>query len=182
MSLALVCAAEGCGESVPIAPTGVFPRRVQAKWCSVRCRRKAARRSAYAANPQRFLARSRAYQAAHPGVVVQARRQRKSRDPEAYRLQMRRHLLSFKYGLTEADFDRMLSAQGGVCAICQQPERTTKRNGLPAPLSVDHDHVTGAVRGLLCRRCNGALGWVEKQGWLEAALGYLAQHKLSEVA
>lgn len=48
----------------------------------------------------------------------------------------------------------MLEAQGGVCAICKGPE--TKPNA--KYLAVDHDHATGAVRGLLCNNCNRAIG------------------------
>jgi hypothetical protein len=56
------------------------------------------------------------------------------------------------YGITIADYDRILSRQHGLCAICgeQRPEERT--------LHVDHDHATGTVRGLLCFRCNNALG------------------------
>jgi hypothetical protein len=57
-----------------------------------------------------------------------------------------------KYGMTLADYERMFEAQGGVCAICGEarPEERT--------LHVDHDHATGVIRGLLCFRCNNALG------------------------
>lgn len=60
----------------------------------------------------------------------------------------RRHVLE-TYGLSETDLARLLEYQGKVCAICQG-ER-------PYELNVDHDHETGHVRGLLCRRCNKVL-------------------------
>jgi hypothetical protein len=60
----------------------------------------------------------------------------------------RRDHLQRTYGLTEADVAAMLEEQGGVCAICRGAE----------PAHVDHDHATGAVRGMLCFRCNAALG------------------------
>ncbi|MFD4933962.1 endonuclease VII domain-containing protein [Streptomyces virginiae] len=53
-----------------------------------------------------------------------------------------------KYGITEAERDEMIAAQGGVCVICRD-----------APAEhVDHDHQTGKVRGVLCFSCNAALG------------------------
>lgn len=57
------------------------------------------------------------------------------------------------YGITPEDFQAMLEKQGGVCAICAEPP--------PADtlLHVDHDHDTGAVRGLLCRGCNSGIGF-----------------------
>jgi hypothetical protein len=55
-----------------------------------------------------------------------------------------------KYGITAADYDRMLAAQGGVCAICGRPPKTRR-------LNVDHDHNTGRIRGILCWRCNKGL-------------------------
>jgi hypothetical protein len=58
------------------------------------------------------------------------------------------------YGLTKADFRAFMVKQGGACAICEKPERSS-RKGI---LSVDHDHDTGRVRGLLCHACNVGLG------------------------
>jgi len=51
----------------------------------------------------------------------------------------------------------MFKKQNGVCAICKQPE-TRKRHNKVDNLSVDHDHSTGKIRGLLCYRCNLLIG------------------------
>ncbi len=73
-----------------------------------------------------------------------------------------------KFGLTGADFNRMLAEQGGVCAICRNVCKTGKR------LAVDHDHATGRVRGLLCANCNTGLGkFGDSLLTLEAACAYL---------
>jgi hypothetical protein len=69
-------------------------------------------------------------------------------------------------GVTIADYDRMLEAQHGVCAICGNPPKTRR-------LDVDHDHKTGRVRGLLCHRCNRTLASWITDDWLRKALGYL---------
>lgn len=53
-----------------------------------------------------------------------------------------------KYGLTEADLQRILADQMGVCPICVAAR----------PEHVDHDHETGRVRAVLCFNCNAALG------------------------
>lgn len=56
-----------------------------------------------------------------------------------------------KYGVTPAAYAELLIAQGGGCAICGSPP---PRLGRFKHLSVDHDHETGRVRGLLCQNCN----------------------------
>lgn len=74
------------------------------------------------------------------------------------------------YGLTHNDYLVMLHEQGGVCAICKQP---------PAPnthLAVDHDHSSGDIRGLLCRKCNLELGWYELNR--RAVMAYLRRYKV----
>jgi hypothetical protein len=70
-----------------------------------------------------------------------------------------------KYSITAKDYGRMLQAQDGVCKICKQPPSPDKR------LAVDHDHLTGKVRGLLCSHCNGMVGWFEMH--LEEAFAYI---------
>lgn len=67
-----------------------------------------------------------------------------------------------KYGLNEATYREMLKKQGGGCAICGSKGEATKVTvDHEFLLHIDHCHTTGAVRGLLCRKCNTALGWLE---------------------
>lgn len=61
------------------------------------------------------------------------------------------HNLRVRYGITHAEYEAMLSSQGGACAICRGG--TSKRY-----FAVDHNHRTGEVRGLLCGTCNTTLG------------------------
>jgi len=58
------------------------------------------------------------------------------------------------YGLQRGQYETLYEAQGGRCYICQRATGKTRR------LSVDHDHKTGYVRGLLCRPCNSMLGHI----------------------
>ena len=71
--------------------------------------------------------------------------------PDRKRADRNGHLLR-KFGITIDDYECMLDEQGGGCAICGDPP---PENG---SLHVDHDHVTGEVRGLLCIKCNNAIG------------------------
>lgn len=77
--------------------------------------------------------------------------------------------LKSKYGITLADYNKMLWSQGGKCAICCVAEPTSSD-----PLHVDHCHATNKVRGLLCRSCNISLGnFRDDPAILEAAAAYL---------
>ncbi len=58
------------------------------------------------------------------------------------------------YGLTLEQYEALYEAQGGSCYICRRAKGVSKR------LAVDHDHKTGYVRGLLCAKCNGYLGYI----------------------
>lgn len=81
------------------------------------------------------------------------------------------------YNLTEEQYDQMLAAQGGVCAICKNPETALdSRTGEPRRLAVDHCHTSGRVRGLLCMTCNRMLGASKDDpAVLKAAAAYLAE-------
>ena len=62
--------------------------------------------------------------------------------------------IKYRHGLTWAVYQQMVKKQNGVCAICGKQDSSGRR------LSIDHDHVTGKVRGLLCLKCNRALGLI----------------------
>jgi hypothetical protein len=81
-----------------------------------------------------------------------------------------------KYKITPEQYDWMFKAQNGVCAICGKPETLT-RNGKLVHLSVDHCHVTGKVRGLLCSEHNKMLGHAEDSvEVLAKAISYLTRY------
>lgn len=67
--------------------------------------------------------------------------------------------LKNKYGMAVADYDRLLAAQGGGCAVCETPLVRGNPNADNAP-HVDHCHATSKVRGILCRLCNLAVGYL----------------------
>jgi len=83
-----------------------------------------------------------------------------------YDCQRERWLLK-KYGLTTDAFTAMLDSQGGVCAICGKPQDERSWH-------VDHDHATGAVRGILCAPCNLGLGhFADDLEVMRGAIAYL---------
>lgn len=83
-----------------------------------------------------------------------------------------------KAGLTIDDYERLHEHQKGLCAVCERPERTVDpRNGRLRLLAVDHNHMTGRVRELLCRQCNTALGLLgEDSSRILAMFDYVIKH------
>lgn len=79
-------------------------------------------------------------------------------DKERYLFNRKNNLKKF-FGLSLSDYEELLSAQSGLCAICGG-EETVKHHstGVVPPLVVDHDRDTGQVRGLLCTKCNKGIG------------------------
>ena len=101
--------------------------------------RNAASRTYYEKHKERLKAKARKYHAEH-------------KTPKRQQAAWLRGLKS-RFGINEADYMLMYTEQRGRCAICGKTEK--KR------LAVDHDHVTGEIRGLLCGSCNTKLGFYE---------------------
>jgi hypothetical protein len=84
---------------------------------------------------------------------------------------IRKHRLKKHYGMTEADYEALLAWQHGCCALCGDPPGKKR-------LAIDHDHVTGKVRSLLCRGCNTALGgFKDDPALIRQAANYIEQHR-----
>ena len=80
-----------------------------------------------------------------------------------------------KYGLVPELYTYLLKKQNGVCAICKQPETRITKGSL-CRLSVDHNHKTGTIRGLLCTKCNSAIGYLQDDlSIAKTLLSYLTQ-------
>ncbi len=73
------------------------------------------------------------------------------------RIRYTRNLALKKYGISTEEYNILYELQDGLCAICMKPE-TQERNGNKCKLSVDHDHASGEIRGLLCSKCNLGIG------------------------
>ena len=77
---------------------------------------------------------------------------------KAHPRKLKNHNLKKLYGITIEDYEKLFEQQKGVCAICEKVETKICTQGIIQSLSVDHDHSTGMIRGLLCDKCNHAIG------------------------
>lgn len=144
----------------------------------------------YGANREREIARSIAYQEAKKEKKMaydKAYRDSHKKERMAYRkawgernkekcrrdkkVHSRKYHLKRKYGIDLEEYERMFKAQSGKCLICNKRERKKM-------LSVDHDHKTAKVRGLLCHKCNTAIGLLHDDvGMLLSAVKYLREYE-----
>jgi hypothetical protein len=87
-----------------------------------------------------------------------------------------------RYGLTEEEFKTMFDKQGGACALCGGLFVITARpDVMGIPPTIDHDHKTGEVRGLLCANCNKGLGFFfDDITLLSKAIAYLQKLKVKQ--
>ena len=97
------------------------------------------------------------------------------------RKQTKGYQLKYKFGITIEEYDLLLEAQGGTCALCDglnniRKKSTYSGNPVAMALSVDHNHKTGKVRGLLCNGCNTSLGkFRDDPVLLKKAIKYLEE-------
>ena len=83
------------------------------------------------------------------------------------------------YGISTEDYEVIYNKQNGTCKICRDKRDRLKKNGQVFSLSIDHDHNTGRVRGILCNKCNLGLGnFQDKVTYLLRAVCYLLKGRL----
>ena len=149
----------------PCKKCGGTERYMSGKHNCVACSKKNSQRRHKLGEPQRW--------AKENAERVNAANRRKYKDltQEEKRVRNRKQQLSL-YGLTLDDYSAMLVEQSGVCAICGKEEAVSSKG----VLSVDHDHKSGKVRGLLCDTCNRGLGhFFDNTELLTKAVLYLEQ-------
>jgi hypothetical protein len=102
----------------------------------------------------------------------------RQRNPEKYDALKKKEnaaLAYRRYGLSKDEYDSKLAAQKNLCAVCGKAQENNRGKD---SLCVDHDHVTGKVRDLLCVKCNSGIGMFDDSvELLTAALAYLVRHK-----
>lgn len=128
----------------------------------------------YQKNRERILAQKKQEYEENKDAKRQYINERYHTDPEVRKSFWARNLRR-KFGITVEQYEEMLEAQEGGCAICGTTDCQAKTG--KSRLAVDHDHDTGKVRGLLCNHCNAGLGaFRDNTTLLEKAIKYLEEH------
>lgn len=150
MTEARVC--KKCGIEKPLTEEFFRPHRHASgfRWACRECEQKA-QATRYAENPEKYCAVSREYGRTHRKERSEARKTHRVLNPE----QHKNSVLKRTYGISLAEYQALFVAQNGVCGIC----KTETVGSRGRKLHVDHCHVTGRVRGLLCGKCNSILGF-----------------------
>lgn len=87
----------------------------------------------------------------------------------------------YRYGIEASAYRELFEQQNGVCAACSEPELPRRKTVQQVRLSIDHDHATGKIRGLLCSNCNTALGLLQESAErIEMLAVYLKKHTQTE--
>ncbi len=105
-----------------------------------------------------ILKRCKAVYSENKEAIKAQRKQYRDNNPE----KMRDARYKADFNISLAEYNEMVAQQSNKCAICEQYETTFNRVGSVMKLAVDHNHTTGVVRGLLCKRCNITIGTVEE--------------------
>lgn len=160
-----------CGVDKPLTEYHAHTRLQYQPRCK-QCRAEY-QRAYYASNVDKFIA----YKARVRGETIAERSARiqKRRDeaPLKRRLVKRKVYIRNTFGITLKDYDSMLAAQDGKCAICG----TTKPGRNSPYFHIDHCHTTNVVRGLLCNGCNLGLGhFKDSPDRLSSAITYLMRY------
>ena len=130
-------------------------------------------RARYKADPEGEQAKLQAWRAANPEKVAAWRANNA--------VNKRWNVVKHRYGLTRESWTAIYEGQRGLCAICEipMPPRPMKQAEIQPGTSlahIDHDHVTGKVRGLLCFSCNRGIGSLgDDPARLRRALDYLTR-------
>lgn len=91
---------------------------------------------------------------------IYKRERRANLNPDYDPQKVRGQNLKRNYGISHKEYEEMWEKQEGLCKICNSPE-TVKLKGVVKLLAVDHCHVSGKIRGLLCNNCNRAIGMLK---------------------
>ena len=121
----------------------------------------------YQKHKEEILLKRKQYYAANKEKIRACEKERRRKNPRYVKASN----VKAKYGITLEEYETRLQAQNGLCKICQQSIPLGKDSHL------DHNHLTGHLRGFLCEDCNKGLGrFKDNQELLRNAIIYLSEY------
>lgn len=165
-----------CQTSKPLDAFGHDTTRANKRRCWCRACESAYAHARYIRNKAAHMAQTNAWRRANPAKVAAATARARRANPAKTRATNRKSWLRIAYGVTPEWWDAKHAEQNGCCAACGvRPE--APRGRARSPLVVDHDHLTGQARELLCYNCNFLLGRLENDALrVNALMSYLKRH------
>lgn len=158
----------GCGETKSITCFA----KASGRYDGVQGHCKLCTKSYRVRNNERLRRKNIEYKIANKDKIKLKRPQYRAKNVDLIKKQTKVQKLRWRYKISYETYQLMLGMQDGCCAICNEQHRFDK------PLHVDHDHNTGAVRGLLCRRCNQGIGFLRDDSeTLQTATNYLKDYE-----
>lgn len=122
-------------------------------WQRIQSKTKEYQRAYYSQNREFNLRRAKSYRDAHKVLLNEKRKIYYENHKDIYRdWELRKH-----YNITIKEVDQLLDIQNHKCAICKMVLLEKYPNGRRG-YRIDHDHITGNIRGILCQKCNAGLG------------------------
>lgn len=127
----------------------------------------------YRNNTQKAIAQAARWKRKNPDRTAKAEKRYQLKNY----MKIREKRLKKKYGIDFAVYDKIMDAQRDACAVC------ARQFGYGNPPQVDHCHATGAVRGILCNKCNKGLGMFDDSvRVLNSAIAYILQYSRAPTA
>lgn len=149
-----------CKETVPLSNFHKAPRTPdKLQYNCIPCAKSLAKKS-YEGNRQKVIDRSARWRANNPEKVQEI----------GYRARLKK-----SFGMTLEEYNEIFESQNGKCLICESTGRGGRSKRYQ--LFVDHCHKTGKVRGLLCMKCNSAIGYFDEDiARMKSAISYLERN------
>lgn len=160
-----------------VCPCGTeFDTKCNRKYCSDECTKvakKLSRQGHYSRHKESVKQKAHAYYHGNKSKVSVSARYYRAKNKQI----MVSRKLEYKFGLTLEQAKEKLGNQGGCCDICRKPlDYATGVKGRDGP-SIDHNHKTGKIRGIICMCCNTGLGmFTDNTATLREAANYLERY------
>jgi hypothetical protein len=163
-----------CGEEKDINEFAIDKNRKDGRYCYCKLCVCKLSENHYKTNSEKYLAKQKEYRINNKDKISKYAKEYGEKNKD----KRKDNKLNRTYGISLEEYKIMAYKQSGVCLICGKEPIENGNNGTNNILVVDHNHTTGKVRGLLCGKCNKAIGLLHDDiSILKSAIEYLEKHQ-----